>query len=197
MKETRRSGRQVRLAVSLSALGLLLGSAYLLLGSAESDPPRATAASKMPKSDAPARGREHRIERPDGDDRIADEKTEYLASSAPRLSDPLHDADVEPHPVSEERLRMAKHHAWFEAMIQSLKQENYGLARSLLREHESEFDSEDGLEADRRGFERLLDCLDAPSESAREKAAEFIKQERLTPLRRSVRRVCLEGRDFR
>lgn len=197
MTSARLASRGGRLAIALSAVGVLLGLSYVLLPGSESAPPRATDSSGRPSSDAPAQARDHRIERPASDDRNAHEETEFLASSAPRLSDPLHDEDVEPHPVTEQRLRMAKHHAWFEAIGESLKRKNYRLVRSLIREHESEFHFEDGLEADRRGFQLLVDCLEAPSERARDRAVAFIKQERLTPLRRTVRRVCLEGRDFR
>lgn len=197
MRSARLPSRGGRLAVALSALGLLVGSSFLLLRSSGSAPLRATDEPGTPSPDALPRTREPRIERPEGDDQAGERETEFLASSAPRPSDPLHDEDVEPHPVTEQRLRMAKHHAWFEALSDLLKRKNYRLARRMIREHEREFHSEDGLEADRRGFELLVDCLEAPSERARETAEAFLEQERLTPLRRTVRRVCLEGRDFR
>lgn len=144
-------------------------------------------------------------ETPPDDAKVEDEgenegAADYLASSSPHLSDPLHDEEVEPHPLTEERLRMAEHHELFEQITESLKQKDFALASKLIRRHQTEFPIEDedeaGWEADRRGFERLLDCLETRSESARQQAEEFIQKERLSPLRRHVRRVCVGGRDF-
>ena len=200
MSKGRANPFKVRLTWGAVALGLVFGAVYV--ARQEWEPSRSiqsdvsSPSTKKPKTRAPADNRAKTDA--DTDEQDAD----FLASATPALSDPhyhsdpLHDEEVVPHPITKERIRMAEQHALFEHITKSLKLKDFRLASRLIKQHEMQYGDEEGWKADRHGFERILDCLETRSEHARTQAEDFIDEERLSPLRRHVRRVCLDGDDF-
>lgn len=195
---------KVRLKWGALALGLVVCAVYVAKqepgasGSIQSNTPTA-----KQKSGAPAERASKAQAESGPHDLNADEPDADYLTSAPSTpsdelyhSDPLHDDEVVPHPITKERIRMADQHALFEHITESLKLKDFRLASQLIDQHETQFGNEEGSEADRRGFALLLACLETRSEHAREQAVDFIEQERISPLRRHVRRVCLNGHDF-
>lgn len=118
------------------------------------------------------------------------------ATVVSRVSDPHSDLDVEPHPLTAERQAFDRQHALFAAVQEAIEGGYFGLARDLLAEHERNFGDEEDWRDQRVGFELVIDCLENPGAETRARAAEFVAQERLSPLRRRVRRTCLLGLPF-
>ncbi len=110
---------------------------------------------------------------------------------------PRVDLDVLPHPPSERADHDARQHELFAAVSRALETLDFARARALLAEHERSF-AADGWHERRRGFELVLGCLQHRDQRERftADAERYLKEERISPLRRSVRRVCLEGRGF-
>lgn len=119
-----------------------------------------------------------------------------VAIGKPPQRDPLYDLDVEPHPHSVEREVMTEQHALFDAVGEAIERKNYRGARGLLAEHAARFGGDEGWHQHRVGYERALDCVESPGADSRARGAEYVANERLSPLRRRVRRTCLEGRPF-
>lgn len=115
-----------------------------------------------------------------------------------RSEDPLFDLDVTPHPPSKHAERDARQHELFAALSLALEKLDFPRARRLLAEHSRAF-PEGGWQDQRRGFELVLGCLEHPEERGRltSDAESYLNEERISPLRRAVRRVCLEGRGYR
>lgn len=115
-----------------------------------------------------------------------------------RATDPLVDLDVVPHPASEQAMRDARQHELFAALDLALEQLDFVRARALLEDHARVF-PDGGWLGQRRGFELVLDCLEHSDErqQLQDRAESYLREERISPLRRSVRRVCIEGRGFR
>ena len=118
------------------------------------------------------------------------------ATVVPSVSDPRWDLDVEPHPLTAERQAFARQHALFAAVEEAIQGGSFGLARDLLAEHERYFGDGEDWRDQRIGFELIIDCLEHPGDETGARAAEFMAQERLSPLRRRVRRTCLLGLPF-
>lgn len=118
------------------------------------------------------------------------------AAVAPPGPDPLYDLDIEPHPHTAERQANARQHALFDAVRWAIEEGDFETARGLLGEHARDFGDEVGWRDQRVGFELVLECLEHPGPASRARGEEFVALERLSPLRRRVRRTCLEGRPF-
>lgn len=142
--------------------------------------------------------------RPDGSSQSAAGQESTRSDSDEELStttrrsgtDPLHDDEVEPHPLGPERMANAEQHALFGSVTEAIERGDYGRARQLLSEHSARFGDAEGWREQRAGFERALDCLEEPGPETRARGAEYVAAERLSPLRRRVRRTCLEERPF-
>jgi predicted N-acyltransferase len=82
-------------------------------------------------------------------------------------------------------------------VTRALESLDFARARTLLAEHERSF-AADGWHERRRGYELVLSCLEHRDQRDQFTAAaeRYLQEERISPLRRSVRRVCLEGRGF-
>lgn len=202
MNDQHPPSRTVRLTLGCVGLGLVLGlgtwvirSDFVTMIGSTGQPASTESAANALSSERVFASRDAVLASPK-DDQGAEPRPPFLASNTSRPSDPLHDEDVEPHPINEERLRMADHHAILARLTETLKHKDYGRARDLIADHKRQFGDEDGWRADRLGYERLLECLESPSQSAHDRAEVFIHEERLSSLRRHVRRVCLEGRNF-
>lgn len=115
-----------------------------------------------------------------------------------RGGDPLVDLDVTPHPASEQARSDARQHEIFAALTLALERLDVGRARALLDEHARMF-PDGGWKGQRRGYELVLECLATGGDRKRfvGAAERYLEEERISPLRRSVRGVCLEGRAFR
>ncbi len=112
--------------------------------------------------------------------------------------DPLTDLDVSAHGPSELAARDARQHELFARLSLALEELDFARARMLLTEHSASF-PDDGWRDQHRGFELVLDCLERRDDKGRltSDAERYLKEERISPIRRSVRQVCLEGRGFR
>ncbi len=180
------------LGVALLGVGLLAGSGGVAtFGAAESGVAPAVERSTVASSERGARSEE-----------VSAPRTSVLEStvegSRVRAADPLVDLDVVPHPASERATSDARQHELFAALDLALEQLDFERARALLGEHARAF-PDGGWLGQRRGFELVLDCLEHADERQRYagEAERYLQEERISPLRRSVRRVCIEGRGFR
>jgi hypothetical protein len=104
---------------------------------------------------------------------------------------PGHDAREHPHPITE-RHRRIQHENNLRALLNEAVTARDGeRVRVLLREYRlSHPEGDNRLQA---GYEVLAECLANPGNSARVEAARYYDAHRGSILRRSIRRVCLEG----
>ncbi|MET0287023.1 MAG: hypothetical protein ABW352_21245 [Polyangiales bacterium] len=105
-----------------------------------------------------------------------------------RASTPAH-----PHPITSEHERMQQGQALLGALNDALDLADASRLRTLI-EHLDALDPEDAQRL-REGYERIADCLDAPTPQARDdaraNAASYYRDARASVLRRYVRRHCL------
>ncbi len=102
-----------------------------------------------------------------------------------------HDEREHPHPITE-RHRKIQHENNLRALLgEALAARDGERLRALAREYRlSHPDDPNRLQA---GYDVLAECLANPSDAARLEAARYYDAHRSSILRRSIRRVCLEG----
>jgi hypothetical protein len=102
---------------------------------------------------------------------------------------------VEPHPITAERLRIDEQQRLFDRVEAAVDARDFPRARALLDEHPTRFPDPEGWPDLRDGWRTIADCLEHPGPAARARGQRYVDEERASPLRRRVRRACLEGRD--
>ncbi len=99
---------------------------------------------------------------------------------------------LRPHPITPEREATAAQHAELHAIESAIEARDFPRARQLLDEHRRRPASEIEWEDQWDGFEAVLDCIEHPGPASRQRAERFVDENRASPLRRRVRRACLE-----
>jgi hypothetical protein len=96
-----------------------------------------------------------------------------------------------PHPITPEHVRIYRDVELLDSAWQALKRRDFERARSLLREHASEY-AASGYDDINDGLTILTDCMEHPSASTRERARRFYEQRTASTTRRRIRKHCLE-----
>jgi hypothetical protein len=103
-----------------------------------------------------------------------------------------HDAHAKgPHPITEEH-RKIQHENNLRALLdEALRARDAERVRALVREYRLRHpDDPNRLQ---EGYEVLAECLTNPGDAARLEATRYYEAHRSSILRRTIRRVCLEG----
>jgi hypothetical protein len=111
-------------------------------------------------------------------------------SGVPTQVEPRHERE-HPHPITE-RHRKIQHENNLRALLgEAISARDGERLRALAREYRlSHPDDPNRLQA---GYDVIAECLANPSDAARLEAARYYDAHRSSILRRSIRRVCLEG----
>jgi hypothetical protein len=96
-----------------------------------------------------------------------------------------------PHPITPEHVRIYRDVELLDSAWQALKRRDFERARSLLREHASEYASS-SYDDINDGLTILADCMEHPSATTRERARRFYAQRTASTTRRRIRKHCLE-----
>ena len=96
-----------------------------------------------------------------------------------------------PHPLTSAHRRLFHQNALREQLALALDRRDLPSGRRLLVEYEAASPSDPMKIAE--GYRLLFDCLDQPSAEAVRRARAFYERETASPLRKSLRRQCLEG----
>lgn len=108
------------------------------------------------------------------------------AEEEPRYAELEH-----PHPITERHRKIQRENNLRALLNEAVSARNGERVRELLREYRlSHPEDENRLQA---GYEVLAECLANPGDTARLEAARYYDAHRSSILRRSIRRVCLEG----
>ncbi|MCA9628843.1 MAG: hypothetical protein KC766_14290 [Myxococcales bacterium] len=98
---------------------------------------------------------------------------------------------LEPHPLSSARARIDAQRRLFTRVEQAITGNDFPEARRLLDLHAAEFGGADAWKDWRTGYQRVVDCLDRPTDESRAAGQRFVDEQRGSRLRRRVRRACL------
>jgi hypothetical protein len=102
-----------------------------------------------------------------------------------------HDEREHPHPITERHRSIQRENNLRALLNEAVTARNGERVRELLREYRlSHPEDPNRLQA---GYQVLAECLTNPSDTARVEAARYYDAHRGSILRRSIRRVCLEG----
>jgi hypothetical protein len=118
-----------------------------------------------------------------------------LPAIAARMRDdpepaPGHTSAVIPHPMDGTRTRMQAQHRLLAEIKGALAAQNFDRARSLLAQHDQQFDAAEAWQDLREGYQLISDCKQYPSPEARARGERFVSVQRGSTLRRAVRRAC-------
>jgi hypothetical protein len=95
------------------------------------------------------------------------------------------------HPLDDQRARLQHELQLVGALDDALDSLDTVRMRQLIEVYRSDHPAEpNGM---REGYERLLECIEAPGEQARERALRYYERSRASTLRRYVRRHCFES----
>jgi hypothetical protein len=95
------------------------------------------------------------------------------------------------HPITPEHLRMYREDELLNGAWRSLRKRDFALARKLVATHQSEYpDSKAHMD---EGLLLLADCMQYPSAETTAKAQAFYDTKTFSPMRRRLRRLCLEA----
>jgi len=110
----------------------------------------------------------------------------------PRSSDP-HEPGMHPHPITDEH----RHIRAINEVIQTLNDAMSIRDTKAMRAHVLEYEKLDPSDVDRSqlGYRLIADCIDYPGEASLAAARTFYANERHSPLRRFIRRICFENRN--
>jgi len=95
-----------------------------------------------------------------------------------------------PHPITPEHVRLYRDVELLDSAWRAMERRDFERARSLLREHASEYASK-GYDDINDGLTLLADCMEHPSTSTRERAQRFYEQRTSSTTRRRIRKHCL------
>lgn len=96
-----------------------------------------------------------------------------------------------PHPLTPEHERLFAINRVVQQARQAVDLRDVRRLRGLLAQYTT-LDPKDALRQ-RLGFERIADCLESPGAASRQAALTFWQKETASPVRRLVRRRCLES----
>jgi hypothetical protein len=98
---------------------------------------------------------------------------------------------IQPHPITRESAALMQQRHTFEDVKVKLRARDFASARSLIRDNRQTNDANTWPDFE-AGYTLIADCLERPSDETRQRAATFIETHRVSPLRRQVRRACLD-----
>lgn len=96
-----------------------------------------------------------------------------------------------PHPLTPEHERIFTINRVLQQLRQAVDSRDVPRLRALLAQH-TQLDPTDPFRQ-RLGYERIADCLESPGAASHQAALDFWRTETASPVRRLVRRRCLEG----
>jgi len=108
-------------------------------------------------------------------------------ATQPAAYDPTRHA----HPITAEHLRMYREDELLNGAWRALRRREFARARELVTTHQSEYPA--SKEHMDEGLLLLADCMERPSAETRAKAQAFYDTKTFSPMRRRLRRLCLEA----
>lgn len=108
-------------------------------------------------------------------------------ATEPAAYDPTRHA----HPITAEHLRMYREDELLNGAWRSLRKREFARARELVQTHQNEYPA--SKEHMDEGLLLLADCMEHPSAETRAKAQAFYDTKTFSPMRRRLRRHCLEA----
>ena len=174
-----------RRAQILLAGALVLGAA--LCWNLWAEAPRSEAergAEHEPRSSRAQKGDEPRLSRADF--------MRLLASTGPETQAHTDRADHSdhPHPITSDHARLYRDVDLLHAADEAIKDGAFESARDLLAQHHRELRGMSSVEEE--GLLLLADCAEEPSESNLARVRSFYDEHSESPVRRRLRRGCLE-----
>ncbi|HEY6081062.1 MAG TPA: hypothetical protein VIW29_19740 [Polyangiaceae bacterium] len=175
--------RAARVALLVGGAALLLGAA-LLQGDVEPQLLRAAPARDVPRVMVAAP--------------LAEPKAAPTPIVPKALSQPVSDGAVpagfdrtrHAHPITAEHLRLYREDDLLGGAWQALRRRDFQTARQLVAAHQAEYpDSKAHMD---EGLLLLADCMQSPSAEHKARAQAFYDSKTYSPLRRRLRRSCLE-----
>lgn len=121
-------------------------------------------------------------EKPEGQDDIV----------GPHPGDPR-EPWMHPHPITPEHQRIHAINGTIQRLNDAMSFRDVKKMRELVKEYQS-LDPED-VDQSQLGYLTIADCIEHPGEASMAKAKDFYANQRHSPLRRFVRRICFENRD--
>ena len=171
-------------AVLLLGAGALLLGAVLLLGRADPQLLRAAPERHLPPAIAAAP-----VAEPKASPAfiVAEASSQVVSDGAvPAGFDPLRHA----HPITVEHLRLYREDELLGGAWQALRRHDFPAARQLVAVHQAEYpDSKSHMD---EGLLLLADCMQSPSAANKARAQAFYDSKTYSPMRRRLRRSCLE-----
>ncbi len=96
-----------------------------------------------------------------------------------------------PHPLDEAHARIDAENRLIQALNDAMSFRKVEDMREMLDEYRKLEPSD--LDKNQLGYEVIADCIEFPGEASLAAAHDFYDTERHSPLRRFVRRICLEN----
>ena len=94
------------------------------------------------------------------------------------------------HPITAEHLRLYREDDLLDGAWQALRRRDFAAARQLVATHQAEYpDSKSHMD---EGLLLLADCMQSPSAANKARAQAFYDSKTYSPMRRRLRRSCLE-----
>lgn len=94
------------------------------------------------------------------------------------------------HPITEEHLRLYRETDLLDGAWLALRKRDFSKARDLVATHRSEYSgSKEHMD---EGLLLLADCMESPGAETRARAQQFYDSKTYSPMRRRIRRLCLE-----
>ena len=110
----------------------------------------------------------------------------------PRPDDP-HDPGMLPHPRDERHERIDAENRLLQRLNDAMSFRNVKMMREMLVEYR-QLDPQD-IDANQAGYLVIADCIELADAASLAAARQFYDAQRHSPLRRFVRRICLESAD--
>jgi hypothetical protein len=108
-------------------------------------------------------------------------------STEPAAYDPTRHA----HPITAEHLRLYREDELLNGAWRSLRRRDFARARELVQTHQNEYPASKAHMDE--GLLLLADCIEHPGAETRAKAQAFYDTKTFSPMRRRLRRLCLEA----
>jgi pyruvate/2-oxoglutarate dehydrogenase complex dihydrolipoamide acyltransferase (E2) component len=115
-----------------------------------------------------------------------------VAAPDPDVTEPAaYDPTRHAHPITAEHLRMYREDELLNGAWRALRKRDFARARELVTTHQSEYPASKAHMDE--GLLLLADCMEHPSAESRAKAQAFYDTKTFSPMRRRLRRLCLEA----
>jgi hypothetical protein len=202
MSERRFSLGDMRWSIAIAPALVVLVLGSFLIFATDSEPKRGSGAGRERSlAEAPSAIEESTPEGAWVTAKEAKKATEPVLASKPEGQDDIigpHAGDplgprMHPHPITPEHQRIDAINQTIQSLNDAMSFRDVRKMRELVGAYRS-LDPDD-VDQSQRGYLTIADCIEHPGEASLANAKDFYANQRHSPLRRFVRRICFENQD--